>query len=90
LTSDIVVIATGEDIKWEDGIDINTIIDGVEYQSSPHPINKKTLDPRVDRGYVLSPPRYSGKSMQRKSPGFDTNDSSIDFEIIDKPTPGRQ
>ena len=90
LVTDVVVIATGEDANVEDGVDISTIIDGVEYQSSPHPINKKTLDSRVDRGYVLSPPRYSGKSMQRKAPGFDTNDSSVDFEIIDKPTPGKQ
>lgn len=90
LITDVVVVATGEDSVLTDGVDIETIVDGVEYQSNPHPVSKKTLDSRVDRGYVLSPPRYSGKSMQRKSPGFDTNDSSVDFEVIEKPTPKRQ
>lgn len=90
LSSDVIVIADGRDTVLLDGVDISTIVDGVEYQPNPHPQNKKTLDPRVDRGYVLSPPRYSGRSMQRKEPGFDTNDSGTDFEIIEPPTPGRQ
>lgn len=83
-------MATGEDTVWVDGIRIDTIIDGVEYQSNPPPRNRKTLDPRVDRGYVLSPPRYSGMSMQRRLPGFDTNDSRVDFEILPRATPGYQ
>jgi hypothetical protein len=90
LAADVIVVADGRDSVLLDGVDISTIVDGVEYQPNPHPQSKKTLDPRVDRGYVLSPPRYSGKSIQRKEPGFDTNDSSTDFEIIDPPTPGRQ
>ncbi len=90
LVGDVIVIADGRDSVLLDGVDISTVVDGVEYQPNPHPQSRKTLDPRVDRGYVLSPPRYSGKSMQRKEPGFDTNDSSTDFEIIDPPTPGRQ
>lgn len=90
LTSDVVVIASGEDSVWQDGIDIKTVIDGVEYQTNPHPTSKKTLDNRIDRGYVLSPPRYSGKSMQRREPGTDTNDSSNDFEVLPRATPGRQ
>ncbi len=90
LTNDRVIMATGEDTVWVDGIRIDTIIDGVEYQSNPPPRNRKTLDPRVDRGYVLSPPRYSGMSMQRRLPGFDTNDSRVDFEILPRATPGYQ
>lgn len=90
LINDVIVIADGRDSVLLDGVDISTIVDGVEYQPNPHPQNKKTLDPRVDRGYILSPPRYSGRSMQRKEPGFDTNDSGVDFEIIEPPTPGRQ
>lgn len=90
LISDVIVITDGKDTELLDGVDINSVVDGVEYQPNPHPQNKKTLDSRIDRGYVISPPRYSGKSMQRKEPGFDTNDSSTDFEIIDHPTPGRQ
>ncbi|MGB9664902.1 MAG: DUF4876 domain-containing protein [Ignavibacteria bacterium] len=88
LTSDVIILSDGRDSAWQDGIDINTIVDGIEYQTNPPPQNKKTLDPRVDRSYVLSPPRYSGKSMQRREPGLDTNDSLSDFEILDRATPG--
>ncbi len=90
LSSDVIAVADGRDAELLDGVDISTILDGVEYQPNPHPQSKKTLDFRVDRGYVLSPPRYSGRAIQRKEPGFDTNDSSVDFEIIEPPTPGKQ
>lgn len=90
LASDVIVIADGRDTVWVDGIDIATVVDGVEYQGSPHPASKKTLDSRVDRGYVLCPPRYSGQSIQRVAPGSDTNDSSVDFEIRARATPGYQ
>ncbi len=88
LVGDIVVLSSGEDSVWSDGIDIRTIIDAVEYHGSP--TVRKTLDPRVDRGFTLSPPRYSGMSMQRREPGYDTNNSTLDFEIISHPTPGYQ
>ena len=88
LVSDVIVLSSGVDSVWSDGIDITSIIDGVEYQSSS--TSTKTLDSRVDRGFVLSPPRYSGKSMQRREPGVDTNDGSLDWEIISHPTPGYQ
>ncbi|MFH0988429.1 MAG: DUF4876 domain-containing protein [bacterium] len=90
LTGDVIVLASGKDSSWVDGIDISTVVDAVEYQSSPHPTNKKTLDSRIDRSYVLSPPRYSGQSMQRREPGLDTNDGLVDFEIIPRATPGKQ
>ena len=86
LNDDIVVIASGVDTVWTDGIDISTIIDGVEYQSGA--TLNKTLDNRVDRGFALSPGKYSGKSLQRREPGGDTNDASLDWEIIPFPTPG--
>jgi hypothetical protein len=88
LTSDIVAIASGVDSIWTDGIDISTIIDAVQYASDP--TTQKTIDDRLDRGLAPNPPRYSGKSMQRKEPGMDTNDGSLDWEIIPSPTPGRQ
>ena len=90
LTSDVMVIASGRDSVWEDGIDIGTVVDAVEYQTSPPPSSQKTLDPRLDRGVALSPPKYSGQSLQRVEPGSDTNDSSIDFEIRPSATPGYQ
>lgn len=86
LNDDIIVIASGADSAWTNGIDISTIVDGFEYQSSPTLM--KTLDNRVDRGFALSPSRYSGQSMQRREPGGDTDDSSLDWEIIPNPTPG--
>jgi hypothetical protein len=90
LVADVIVLASGRDTVWVDGIDISTVVDAVEYQSNPHPASTKTLDSRVDRGYALSPPRYSGQSMQRVEPGSDTNDSSVDFEIRARATPGYQ
>ena len=88
LTDDVIVLSSGIDSVWSDGIDISTVIDGVEFQSSSSLM--KTLDTRIDRGIVLSPPKYSGKSMQRREPGIDTNDGSVDWEITSHPTPGYQ
>jgi hypothetical protein len=86
LVSDVIVVSNGEDAVWEDGIDIETIVDAVEYQSKTYLL--KTLDPRVDRSFALSPPKYTGQSMQRTEPGNDTNDGLLDWEQIPFPTPG--
>ncbi len=87
LTSDEIIIATGEDVNYQDGIDLNTVIDGVEYQSSPTKL--KTLNPLIDRGFTgVGLVKYSGMSMERKYAGLDTDDSRVDFRIIPHPTPG--
>jgi len=88
LGSDIIVIADGvyADTTWKAGIKISSIIDGIEYQSSHSTL--KTLDHRVDKSYMLSPPKYGGQSMRRREPGVDTNDGLLDWEIIPTPTPG--
>jgi hypothetical protein len=88
LVADVIVLADGKDAVWEDGIDINTIIDGVQYASNT--TMKKTIDARVDKSFTISPPRYSGKSMQRREPGGDSNDAISDWEIIPAPTPGKR
>jgi hypothetical protein len=88
LSSDIVALGSGVDTVWTDGIDITSIVDAVQYSSNA--THLKTIDDRLDRGIALSPPRYGGKSIQRKEPGMDTNDGSLDFEILPAPTPGRQ
>jgi hypothetical protein len=88
LSSDVIVISSGVDSNLVDGIDISTVIDGVEYQSST--TVSKTLDNRVDRGFLVSPPKYGGQSMQRREAGADANDATLDWEIIAKPTPGYQ
>ncbi|MGD8779710.1 MAG: DUF4876 domain-containing protein [Ignavibacteria bacterium] len=86
ITSDIIVMSSGEDDNWEDGIDIDTIIDGVQFSKRLTP--NKTLDSRVDKGVVVSPSRYSGQSMQRIESGEDTNNGTSDWEILPAPTPG--
>ena len=88
LVTDVVALASGVDTVWTDGIEISTIIDAVQYSSNPNLV--KTIDDRLNRGVAPYPPRYSGKSIQRKEPGMDTKDGSIDFEILPAPTPGRQ
>ncbi len=88
LGSDIVILASGEDAEYEDGIDIATILDGVEYDMNMS--SKKTLDDRIDRGRAFAPAKYSGQSIQRILPGMDSNDGTLDWEILDIPTPGYQ
>ncbi len=88
LDTDRIIITSGVDTVWEDGIDIETILDGVEYRSGV--TGYPTLDDRIDRGWIQSPPKYNGESMQRREKGIDTNDGTLDWEIIPSPTPGRQ
>ncbi|NWF90525.1 MAG: DUF4876 domain-containing protein [Ignavibacteriaceae bacterium] len=86
LVSDVIVLGSGVDPLWEDGLDLPTVIDGVQYKSSV--TSRKTLDARVDKGFAQSPPKYSGKSMRRREPGVDTNDATLDWEPIPFATPG--
>ncbi len=86
LTSDVIILASGEDEEWRNGVDINTIIDGVQYVSSSSSNHK--LDKRVDKSYILSPAKYSGSSMRRREDGIDTNNGLLDWEQISTPTPG--
>ena len=91
VASDIILLASGEDSEYWDGIDIDTIIDGVEYSSGKNHIHQ--VDERIDKGSAgIEPDRvmtkYSGMSIQRIRPGFDTNNSTVDFMILDHPTPG--
>ncbi|RJP69570.1 MAG: DUF4876 domain-containing protein [Ignavibacteriales bacterium] len=88
INSDIIAITKGNDKNWSDGIDINDIIDAVEYQ--PIYDLPKTLDERLDRSFVISPAKYSGKSIQRREVGLDTNNGLFDWEIKQVPTVGFQ
>ena len=88
LNDDIVAVASGVDTLWTDGINISSLLDAVQFRGN---VNlPKYIDDRLDRGIVQAPARYSGKSIQRKEPGMDTNDGSLDWEILPAPTPGRQ
>jgi hypothetical protein len=44
----------------------------------------------IDSGFVEGLIRWTGQSAQRISPGYDTNNSTVDFEILPHPTPGTQ
>ncbi|NOZ60500.1 MAG: DUF4876 domain-containing protein [Calditrichaeota bacterium] len=93
LSGDILLLASGEDSVYWDGIDIDTIIDGVEYSSNKDHIH--SVEERIDKGAAGVAPdkvmtKYSGMSIQRIRPGFDTNNSTVDFTILDHPTPGYQ
>ncbi len=68
-------------------IPIRTILDGVEYSVKSSALKELTV--RVDAGFAgVGLARYSGKSIERRTPGFDTNNSGLDFIILDHPTPG--
>ncbi|HEX3073973.1 MAG TPA: DUF4876 domain-containing protein, partial [Ignavibacteriales bacterium] len=88
LMNDCVILATGQDINFADGLDISTIIDGVEYRTDITLLHM--LDARVDKSIIRCPAKFGGQSMQRREPGFDTNNGILDWEIIPAPTPGRQ
>ncbi len=76
LSADVIILSSGEDPEWIDGIDIETVLDGVEYQTNS--TLSQTLDNRIDRGWVQCPGKYSGQSIQRIEPGVDTNDGTLD------------
>ena len=70
-------------------IPIETVLDAVEYSSNSE--LQKEITTRLDAGFAgIGMLKYSGKSVERRIPGFDTNNSTLDFVIIDTPTPGYQ
>ena len=86
LISDEVILGSGKDVFWEDGIDIETIIDGVEYDKSE--TSSMSMNDLVDAGHAIGPgSNYQGKPVERKKPGMDTNNSTNDFRLIKAPTP---
>ncbi len=90
LVTDAVILADGTSY-WQNGnyidIPVSTILDGVEYKKTTS--TSKRLTRRLDSGYTgLGISNYSGRSRERITPGKDTNNSTVDFEVIDAPTPG--
>ncbi len=74
----------------------SAVLDGVEYRDNLSETDYKRLDPSIDAGLTGGFETYSGKSIQRKISYYkdsrailmDNNNSSIDFQVINKPTPG--
>lgn len=89
LSMDVILITDGSDLNYLDGIALESVIDGVEYASfSSH---LKDIEKEIDRGFGgVGLTKYSGQSLERVTAGFDSNNSTVDFEIIDHPTPGYQ
>ena len=89
LSADVLILADGSDLNYLDGLDRESVVDGVEYSSYSGHI--KDIESFVDRGFGgVGLQKYSGQSLERKAPGFDTDNSTIDFEIISAPTVGYQ
>ncbi len=89
LGADVIILGDGSDVYFADGIDISSIVDGVEYRSSVPSTGIKYLTPLVDQGYSgIGLQKYNGLSIERIIPGYDTNNSTNDFEIIAHATPG--
>ncbi|MBN2008945.1 DUF4876 domain-containing protein [candidate division KSB1 bacterium] len=87
LATGFVGIASGEDSKYCDGIDFDTIWDGVEYSRNEDHVQQ--VDNKLETGFTgVGIESYSRKSIQRIRPGYDTNNSKLDFEILENPTPG--
>jgi hypothetical protein len=93
-----VFIATGEEYTFAEypassgpfvQVPLRTILDAVEYSGSQGPTFRRYLTLRIDAGLGGNGlTRYSGQSIERKTPGFDSNNSSFDFENLGAPTPG--
>lgn len=89
LTDDVVIIADGSDVNYLDGLDIETVIDCVEYSNDAD--HQKHIPAGLDRGYAgVGQNKYSASSIERIKPGYDTNNSTVDFVNISSPTPGYQ
>lgn len=70
-------------------IPLDDVLDAVEYSSNPD--KTKELTSRVDAGFAgIGIGKYDGQSTERRILGSDTNNSTIDFVTITKPTPGYQ
>ena len=77
-------------------IPYKTVLDGVEYLKDPTRLDLKILNSVIDAGATGSIQFYTGKSMERKaistSPRLilkDDNNSSVDFDINQHPTPDK-
>ena len=97
LSHNAIILADGSDWYYGESyansdrkylhIPISTVIDAVEYSSNSE--SNKELTRRLDAGFAgVGMSKYSGKSVERRIPGFDTNNSRLDFIILDDPTPG--
>jgi len=76
---------------------VDAILDAVEYREDPNLLDMKKFPSHVDAGITGGMPMYRGKSIARYIDRYtddsravlrDNNNSTIDFHILDTPTPG--
>ncbi len=73
----------------------SAVLDGIEYRVNLSEVEYKRLDPSIDAGLTGGFERYNFKSVQRRIERWegsrailmDNNNSSIDFQVVDRPTP---
>ena len=75
-------------------IPYKNILDGAEYVADLTDYDYKIMNPRIDAGFTGGIEFYTGKSMERiavlrngKYILKDDNNSSLDFQVIEHPTP---
>ncbi|PIS31142.1 MAG: hypothetical protein COT43_00260 [Candidatus Marinimicrobia bacterium CG08_land_8_20_14_0_20_45_22] len=74
----------------------SAILDGVDYRDNLQEVEYKRLDPSIDAGLTGGFPMYSHKSIHRQIDYIDNgrivlmdnNNSTIDFQVLNFPTPG--
>jgi hypothetical protein len=87
LTGDGLALCNGTDYDQTDGINNNTVVDCVEFSSSE--THTKEVPYSLDASFGgIGQTKYNGESLERIRPGFDTNNSRVDFIVISAPTPG--
>jgi len=72
------------------------VLDGVDYRDNLAEVEYKRLGPAIDSGLTGGFDSYMNKSIQRRIDFYrgdqpvlmDNNNSSIDFQVLDRPTPG--
>ncbi len=95
-----ILLATGEEYTFAEyttssgvspfiQVPLRTVLDAVEVANNQSPTFRRYWTLRIDAGLGGNGmPKYGGQSIERKVPGFDSNNSSFDFEIVGSPTPG--
>lgn len=85
-TTDAIALTNGTDTVLNDGIDLTSVIDGVQYSTTQAMILPTSIDAGFTGGAELS----LGKTMERTQKGVTTHNSGVDFSLYNKPSPGYQ
>ena len=91
MTHNGVFLTTGDEFTFDSEnqvlVPIGNVIDGVEYSVNGQATKQITV--RVDAGLTgVGLMRYSSASIERREFGLDTNDSTFDFTVLARSTPG--